>query len=198
MKFILTYLVLSTLLSGCGEKRDQNVKEAEVILKEAEELLSELQSNKDFSQDYNFDGVADVYYEDFKHNYVQFVDRNFDGKADEKYEFDTNTDFLLNGRLDNDFDGIFETQLSMYHGVIQFELVDSNGDGLIDIVSSYENGVLKELQKYKSKQIEVYLFEHGVPYSSNTRTTKLSDRGFHQKQTEKIKAQKMYKDNYDK
>ena len=189
--------MLSILLSGCGEKREQNIKEAEVILKEAEELLSELQVNNDSSQDYNFDGVADVYYEDFKHSYVQFIDRNFDGKADEKYEFDTNTDFILNGRLDNNFDGIFETQLVMYQGIIQFEFVDSNGDDLIDIVSSYENGVLKELQKYKSKQVEVYLFEHGVPYSSNTRATKFSDRDFHQEQIKKIKAQKMYKDNND-
>lgn len=38
MKFILTYLVLSILLSGCSEKREQNIKETE--------FLSELQKYK--------------------------------------------------------------------------------------------------------------------------------------------------------
>jgi len=162
-----------------------------------------LESIENYTQDYNFDGVADVYYEYYTHSYVQFADRNFDGKADEKYEFDINTDFLLDGRLDNNFDGVFETQLVIFQGVIQYEFVDSNNNKLIDVVSSYEHGVLKKMHRYvqdrekKLKQIEVHQFEFGVPQGKVISVTKLNAREFHQEQTKKIRIQRMYKSESD-
>jgi len=183
MKHILTYLVFIFCLLGC-EQKDTHFEEAEAILKEAENLLSESQTNENFSLDYNFDGVPDETIEYFDHSYLQLIDRNFDGTADEKYEYDINTDFVLDGRLDDDFDGIFETQIVMSQGVVKFSFTDSNNNKLIDIVNIYENGVLKKLYKYieneesNLKQITEYLFKYGVPYSEETNVTNLSDREF--------------------
>jgi len=199
MKYISLYILLLLVLVGCVSKTPE-FDEAQSILKEAEKLISDIEALDDYSQDYNFDGVADVYYENYNNSYVQFTDRNFDGKADEKYEYDSGTDFILDGRLDNNFDGIFETQEVIFQGIIQFEFVDSNNDRLIDIVSSFEHGVLKSVQKYilenrsSLNQIESYEFNFGVPQNTKIRDTNLSAREFHEEQTRKIKTQKMYHD----
>jgi len=172
------------------------VLEAEKLLKEAEELLDEV-DKQDFSQDYNFDGIPDVYFEYYRLSYAQFIDRNFDGKPDERYEYDSATDFILDGRLDNDFDGIFETQVVISQGIVQFEFIDSDNDNMIDIVRSFKDGVLKGLEKHiqngqsKSNSLEVYVFEFGVPIFKEISTTKISRIEFHENQVSKIKTQNM-------
>ena len=196
MKFLITFILLFSLpLIGC-KKEDNDDSNVKVALKKVEELLDEI-DEEDLSQDYNFDGIPDVYFEYYEHSYIQLIDRNFDGKPDERYEYDLVTDFILDGRLDNNFDGIFETQIVMSQGVVQFEFVDSDNDSMIDIVSSFKDGVLKELQKYaqnsktKSNSLEIYFFEFGAPVLKEINVTKTSKIEFHEKQVSKIRTQDM-------
>ncbi|MGB3666163.1 MAG: hypothetical protein WA963_04330 [Bermanella sp.] len=198
MKFLV--IILSALLTAsCSDQNSSSTEvELEAILKELENITEELENDaSEFSQDYNFDGVPDVYFEKSEFSYFQFIDRNFDGAPDERYEYDSGTDFIIDGRLDENFDGEFETQLVINQGVVQYKFTDSNSDRLIDVVESYEHGVLKKVSIFMPKSyehtssIKTLFFNFGVPYSEEIAETALTLKTFHESQVKKIPVQNM-------
>ncbi len=73
------------------------------------------------------------------------TDRNFDGKVDHITTHDEN------GRAksiqsDDDFDGRFETTLRLHMGNADTQLVDTDGDGLIDLSHHFSSGVLQRAE----------------------------------------------------
>lgn len=198
MKYLAIILV-SLLIVSCYEESSPSTEaELEEIFKDLEKISEELEGYaSELSQDYNFDGVADVYYEQLESSYFQFIDRNFDGEPDERYEYDSGTDFIIDGRLDENFDGEFETQLVINQGVVQYKFTDSNSDRLIDIVESYEHGVLKKISIFMPKSyeqtstIKTLFFNFGIPYNEEVAETALTPRAFHESQVKKIPVQNM-------
>lgn len=182
----------------CEDKQKSYEEEVQAIINEMRLELESLKADKnDFSQDLNLDGKSDITYENSEFSYFQLVDRNFDGKPDERYEYDNGTDLVIDGRLDEDFDGLFETQLVMSQGIVLFEFVDINNDRIIDVAKSYNNGVLQFLDIYISAkagneaQIKTISFEFGVPFKTAVVSTMMSPNDFHLSQLKKIPRQKM-------
>ena len=172
------------------------------LLNKLESELEQLdidENDGDFDQDLNFDGKPDITYENSNFSYFQLVDRNFDGEPDERHEYDNGTDFHINSQLDENFDGIFETQLVMYQGIIQYEFVDSNNDSMIDIVKNYKDGVLQTINVFTFKsgseksKIKTISLKYGVPYETKLIDSNMNHSTFHLKQIKKIPTQKMYK-----
>lgn len=197
MKYLA--IILTALLTiSCSEENSSSTEaELETILKELGKITEELEDVSKLSQDYNFDGVADVYFEQSEFSYFQFIDRNFDGEPDERYEYSSATDFIIDGRLDEDFDGEFETQLVINQGVVQYKFTDSNSDRLIDIVETYEHGVLKKVSIFipksyeQASSIKTLFYNFGVPYSEKVVETELTPKTFHESQVKKTPVQNM-------
>jgi hypothetical protein len=68
------------------------------------------------------------------------VDRNLDGKVDHIAQHNQLGD-TVSATVDDDFNGVFETQLRYQRNNIFLATVDSNGDGFPDIRTHYKNGV---------------------------------------------------------
>lgn len=76
------------------------------------------------------------------------ADTNFDGVFDDEYTLDANGS-IATGRLDVDFDGRKDTQVTYRFGVIESEETDTDGDGVVDIVRTFKDGGLasQEIRK---------------------------------------------------
>ena len=191
-------LILAFLLVSCASstaQRDNIASTLEEINKTKPDVV---QLEGDYFVDQNFDGKSDFYTKYFEFSYVMFFDRDFDGNPDEKYEYDISNDFLLDGRLDQNFDGYFETQAVMHQGILKYELVDSNFDHQIDIVKYYESGVLKRMEVYtetlnlNAAEIKTFYFNFGIPFDSKIESIKMNPKEFHLKQIKKNIPQAMY------
>ena len=68
------------------------------------------------------------------------VDRNLDGKVDHIAQHNQLGD-TVSATVDDDFNGVFETQLRYQRNNIFFSTIDSNGDGFPDIRTHFKNGV---------------------------------------------------------
>lgn len=184
-------LSLAFLLAGCASSPDKNTNNQEIL----DDICKIRADIKQLSEpqfvDQNFDGNPDFFTEYFEHSYVMFFDRDFDGNPDEKYEYDTSNDFLLDGRLDENFDGYFETQVVMRKGIIKYKFIDSNLDNKIDIVKYYNHGVLNRMEIYTetlslgSAEIKTFTFDFGIPSDSNVKLVKMSPSDFHLEQIKK-------------
>lgn len=97
--------------------------------------------------DHNRDGRADELWETSAADTplsAEF-DRNFDGRVDLRYRYDGQGE-LASAESDNNFDGVFETRTRFRAGQAQTEEADTDGDGLIDAVSTFAYGVLATTQ----------------------------------------------------
>jgi Putative prokaryotic signal transducing protein len=69
------------------------------------------------------------------------ADRNFDGKADYISENDERG-VSRTAKSDDDFDGVFESHMVFENGNFANSETDTNADGLPDVLSRYQQGVL--------------------------------------------------------
>ena len=150
---------------------------------------------EDYTQDLNQDGQPDLYYEHSEFSYTQLLDRNFDGRIDESYQFENRFDLLIGGRLDNDFDGEFETQIVIENGIPIHELVDSNKDRLVDIVHDYLHGEIDRSRKYVTSPednpayIEHVTYNYGFPSKLTKTQTDQTAEQFHKEAIKVIRPQ---------
>jgi len=126
--------------------------------------------------DLNNDGVLDVFYEYENDKFYELVDRNFDKKIDESHYFDSNAR-IIRSKTDENFDGILETDIEYEDGSISRVLVDSDNDGIIDLIFSYRHGVLLSGFRFyhgeggEPSKIGVTRFSFGYPSSVETKHT---------------------------
>lgn len=73
------------------------------------------------------------------------VDRNFDGKVDHVTLYDENGQ-AKTIQADDDFDGRFETTTRVRMGNAQTQLIDTDGDGHIDLSYHFTSGVLQRAE----------------------------------------------------
>jgi hypothetical protein len=126
--------------------------------------------------DLNGDGVLDVTYEHVDKGYYELVDRNFDGRVDESHFFDLQ-DRIVGSKIDNNFDGILETQVYYSDGSIARVCTDSNMDGLVDLFFEYVHGSLVGAKRYyhndsiEEAMIGSYSFSHDYPVGPEQKVT---------------------------
>lgn len=96
--------------------------------------------------DYNADGVLDEKWT-YQNGRLKetTLDRNFDGHVDTKYFYDY-SGVLKKAEFDNDFDGIFEANLSYKDGNPISEESDANKNGIVDQRMKFKNGVLDQIE----------------------------------------------------
>ena len=168
--FIFSILLVLSISSLADEPENLDVDEESLI-------------------DANFDGKPDLYYSNSEHSYTMYVDRDFDGEHDERYQFDNATDFLIGGRLDDDFDGYFETQVVMANNLEIYRFVDSDNDSMIDIVYELKDGVLVKAKKFnpsENQTITEVSYEFGFPSEKTESKTDLTVKEFHKFATDSI------------
>lgn len=73
------------------------------------------------------------------------ADRNLDGRIDAVTDFDP-AGLAARAKMDNDFDGVFETVVRYRRNQIAELKVDTNGNGVFDYFATFENGVLKRAE----------------------------------------------------
>jgi hypothetical protein len=77
------------------------------------------------------------------------------------------------GEADDNFDGIFETQLGFYQGNADFSEVDSNGDSFFDLKFRFKHGVPVSLEYFvpaAAKPIRIEYFQLGKLTSAEVDT----------------------------
>lgn len=72
------------------------------------------------------------------------VDRNFDRRPDAVNHYDARGE-LVDGQVDDDFDGRFETTLRYRLGMVESSEVDGDGDGYAELRFTYEHGVSRTM-----------------------------------------------------
>jgi hypothetical protein len=95
--------------------------------------------------DVNGDGVPDEkrVYRDHRIRSRE-VDRNLDGRTDAVYRFDRRG-LLEEARLDDDFDGFYETRIRHRYGQPALRESDLDRDGNTDLRATFVHGVLDEV-----------------------------------------------------
>ncbi|MDO6424914.1 hypothetical protein [Saccharophagus degradans] len=100
-------------------------------------------------RDLNEDGIDDLSYEFTLDGYYEFVDANFDGVVDQTHKYD-DKGVLISSKYDDDFDGVLETKVVYQFTVPYRTYVDTNKNGLIDLVFFYESGVLNHSEQLET------------------------------------------------
>lgn len=97
--------------------------------------------------DYNRDGVLDEtwIYAPRGTPVRMESDRNLDGKVDYVANYDERG-LIESAEADDNFDGRFETRLSFWRGNVEQVQVDTDGDGVVDLVSASRHGVLTQTE----------------------------------------------------
>jgi hypothetical protein len=101
--------------------------------------------------DLNRDNKTDTRFEYDDTGYYQLTDRNFDGRMDESTRYDLDH-IVVSGSGDDNFDGIFETHVVYLNGFLSRVLVDTNNNGLIDLVHMYKDGLIVSSERFVIKQ----------------------------------------------
>jgi len=97
--------------------------------------------------DRNKDGKHDFFIESDDDFVFELIDRNFDGKVDESWKYDDN-DNLVSGKVDEDLDGILETQYIQKNYSFDKVLSDTNKNGIFDVYTKLNYGVMVYSEKY--------------------------------------------------
>lgn len=93
--------------------------------------------------DHNRDGLLDEkwVYAPSGHLLRSEADRNLDGKPDYLAYFDRRG-LLDTGEADDDFNGVFETQIRFRFGSVESQIADTDGDGYRELRLNFNDGVL--------------------------------------------------------
>ena len=118
--------------------------------------------------DYDGDGLLDEKWE-YIHGRISKTeaDRNFDGKVDYIIHFD-NKGIVISGSSDDDFDGVFETDLMFSDGNDLWSKSDTTGDGYKNYQVFYSNGILsrvKFINPVSDRPVKIQRYE-GLKLSS--------------------------------
>jgi len=126
--------------------------------------------------DYNHDGKLDVVWRySLSGTFLgSKVDRNLDGKVD--YVETTDSDGnVVSIEADEDFDGNFESRHSLYRGNFRASEVDTDGDTIADVKSTYRHGVLASteyINPYTGLPLRVEHYRLGVLTTAEVDTDK--------------------------
>lgn len=99
----------------------------------------------EYGMDHNGDGILDEiwHYEGVRLRKTT-VDRNFDGEPDIIFNYSFVMEKLTSSSADENFDGVFETEITYKNGNIDLSKLDTTGDGYKDYELKYKNGVIHE------------------------------------------------------
>jgi hypothetical protein len=133
------------LTSGCDS--DENTdREIESIRHELDRIQTELDSIRS-DDDRNGDGRPDFFIEHDGGFMYELYDRDFDGKVDESWKYDSNSN-VISGRVDEDLDGILETEYLYKDFSLDKVLSDTNGNLIFDVYTKLDRGVMVYSEKY--------------------------------------------------
>jgi len=167
--------VITLILIGCDESSSVN-NEVEVMKIEMDQIESEfkeLERKYTDKIDRNGDGQPDLFIEiegDFTY---ELYDRDFDGKVDESWKFDSN-DELVSGAVDENLDGVLETQYISKDHSLDKVFSDTNGNGIFDVYTKLDRGVMVYSEKYygsiQQAKIGKVQYKYGYPTGSEVFT----------------------------
>lgn len=145
IKFVVC--LVAVLIVGCeGDKSTS--EEVASIIDELDRLETELYAFEN-NVDRNGDGKPDLFVE-HKDGYVyELYDRNFDGKVDESWKFDSNSN-MVSGKVDENLDGILETEHLYKDYSLDKVLSDTNGNFIADVYTKFDRGVVVYSERYYS------------------------------------------------
>ncbi|WP_018624843.1 hypothetical protein [Kangiella aquimarina] len=177
------------ILMGCDNNKETDAdKEIEAIQRELSQIESELKELEEMNPDKidrNGDGQADLFIE-FEGEFVyELIDRDFDGQVDESWKYDSNAN-LVSGKVDENLDGILETQyISKDHSIDKI-FSDSDGNGVFDVYTKLDRGVLVFSERYYSSEQQAKIgkveYEYGYPKGPEILTsTPISEEEFQEK-----------------
>jgi hypothetical protein len=126
--------------------------------------------------DYNYDGVLDQVwrYSPSGTFLGSKIDRNLDGKTD-YVDVADKRGHIESAESDDDFDGIFETRYRLRAGNFETGEVDTDGDTLADLKSTYRHGVLESaeyLNPHTGLPVRVEHYRLGVLTTAEVDTDK--------------------------
>ncbi|NVK44292.1 MAG: hypothetical protein HWE39_23910 [Oceanospirillaceae bacterium] len=122
--------------------------------------------------DINQDGIEDISYEYHDNGYYEMVDRNFDGNFDE-FSFFNLKHIKKFSLLDNDYNGTKETAEFIESFTKSVQIIDRNGNGLIDVYVEFENELISYSEKYNDNNlVEMFWYELNHPFKREVRSIK--------------------------
>lgn len=101
------------------------------------------------SYDRDGDGIDDFFTETDEEFYYELYDNDFDGNVDERWKYSLNY-VLISAWLDHDFDGELESEYISDGIYFTDVFTDSNGNGIPDIYTKYENGTGVYAERYQA------------------------------------------------
>lgn len=123
--------------------------------------------------DYNQDGVRDETWFYSGDRFIRTeIDRNFDGEVD-MISHNNRLGLANYARLDDDFNGTFETIINYKQGSAILSRSDTNGDGFKNYEVKYQYGVVyrvRFLDKHTSQPIKIQYFNLGGLYKDEVDT----------------------------
>ncbi|MCO4775593.1 MAG: hypothetical protein KC446_06170 [Flavobacteriales bacterium] len=147
IQFLASLII--TGMAGCDNGQGVS-KEIESINSELDQLQSKLVADEP-NTDRNGDGKSDLFIE-YEDGFVyELYDRDFDGKVDESWKYDSN-DILISGRVDDDLDGILETEYIYKDHSLDKMFSDTNGNLISDVYTKLNRGVAVYSEKYYSSK----------------------------------------------
>ena len=132
--------------------------------------------------DRNGDGKPDLFIEYDSNGSYDLYDRNFDGTVDESWVYDSEGN-EISGKVDEDLDGILETQYVYKDYSVSGVFSDTDGNGVFDVFTKLNYGVRVYSEKYYSlpdgNAIGRVEYEFGFPIGPEIRSnTTLTEREF--------------------
>lgn len=120
--------------------------------------------------DYDADGILDEHWTWAPSGIIRKseTDRNRDGKVDSVAHYNRQG-HIATSESDDDFDGVFETQMTYRHGNPLRAEADSDGDGYPDLRWHYKDGVLateERFSKGSEKPLRITRFQLGREVSA--------------------------------
>ncbi len=148
MKRGILSISLLIFLGSCSKPSE--VSELEDELSQLRQSIADLSAP---NTDRNSDGEQDLFVETEDGSTFELLDRDFDGRVDESWRYDEN-DNLISGKVDEDFNGILETQYIYEDFSVSKVLSDSDGNLVFDIFTKLHLGVMEYSEKYYAQTAE--------------------------------------------
>ena len=186
--FYVVILINILLLEGC--KNDLKEKKVEVTENKTNNSTAPI-------YDLNNDGISDITYKYDNEGYSEFIDGNFDKKIDQISRYNLK-DVIINSYFDEDKDGCLETYTEYSNGAPMKTMVDTNNNGIFDLIFIYKNSSLLYGKKFYDKtstgnenQVGTTYFKFGYPGAKeHLLNTKMTELEFQESSNKKYSAEK--------
>lgn len=180
MRKVALFCGLLLHLSGCSSESADLDEELDQLRAEVEQL--QFDSLPVDELDRNGDGQSDLFCREEGQYFYELVDNNFDGSIDESWKYDQD-DVLVSGRVDENFDGILETELVYKEFLLHRVFSDTDANGVIDLASEFKTGEVSFSERFygfpHGNRIGRVEFSYGYPSGpEELRETKLSEEEF--------------------